>query len=54
MPSQLRKPTVFWLHGQQAAGHDPDPELCADEPSPRVLHPDVESLVQERQGPIGE
>ena len=52
MPSQLRKPTVFWLHGQQAAGHDPDPELCADEPSPRVLHPDVESLVQERCGPV--
>jgi len=27
--------------------------LCAGEPSPGVLHPDVESSVQERHGPVG-
>ena len=27
--------------------------LCAGETSPGVLHPDVESSVQERHGPVG-
>ena len=39
--------------GQQVNGSDPAPLLCADEASPGVLRPDVESSGQERHGPVG-
>jgi len=39
--------------GQQVNGGAPAPLLCTDETSPGVLHPDVESSVQERDGPAG-
>ena len=39
--------------GQQGEGGDPDPLLCTGETSPRVLHLDTESSVQERDSPIG-
>jgi len=38
---------------QQVEGGDPAPLLCAGETSPEVLHPDVESSVQESHTPVG-
>ena len=35
-------------HGQQVKGGDPAPLLCTGVTSPGVLHPDVESSIQER------
>jgi len=39
--------------GHQGEDDDPVPLLCADEDSPGVLHPDVDSSVQGRYGPVG-
>ena len=39
--------------GQQVKEGDPAPLLCTEEASPGVLHPDVESSVQKRHGPVG-
>lgn len=36
------------INGQQVQGGDPTPLLCVGETSLEVLHPDVESSVQER------
>ena len=40
-------------YGQHAEGGDPAPQLRATKASPGVLHPDVESSVQKRHGPVG-
>ena len=57
MPSQPGKPTISWQHpmkhGQQVKGGDPASLFHAVEASPVVLHPDVESSVQERHKPVG-
>ena len=57
MPSQPRKPNVPWAAskkcGQLVKGGDPASLFCTGEAVPGVLHPDVESSVQERHGPVG-
>ena len=40
-------------YGQEVEGGDPTPLVCAGETSPGVLHPDVETSVQERHRPDG-
>jgi len=39
--------------GQEVEGGDPAPLLCAGETSPGVLHPNVESSVQDRHEAVG-
>ena len=39
--------------GQHREGGDPAPLLCTEEASLGELHPDVETSVQERHGPVG-
>ena len=39
--------------GQQLEGGVPAPLLCTGEASPGMLHPDVESSVWGKQGPVG-
>jgi len=57
VPLQPRKPTVSWAASKEVWpagwGSDRTLLLCADEASPGVLRPDVESSVQERHGPAG-
>ena len=56
MPSEPRKTTISWAASketQQVKGGDPVPLLCTGEASPEVLHPDVESSIQERHKPVG-
>jgi len=54
VPLQLREPTVSWTAlkevRQQGEGGDPAPLLCTGASSPEVLHPHVESSLQERWG----
>ena len=38
---------------QHVKGSDSAPLLCGGESSPGILHPDVESSVQERHGHVG-
>jgi len=57
VPLQHRKATVFQAASKAAwpagCGRSSCPLLCADETSPGVLHPNVESSVQEKPGPVG-
>lgn len=46
-------PRLHQKHDQEVKLGDPDPILCAGEISPGILHPDVESSVEERCEPIG-
>ena len=39
--------------GHEVEGGDPAPLLCTGETLPGVLHPDGESSVQDRHGPVG-
>ena len=45
----LRKKELGW----QVKGGDPASLFCTGEDSPGVSHPDMESSVQERHGPVG-
>ena len=53
---QPGRPIVFWAASKEARlevkGGDPAPLLCTGEILPGVLHPDVESSVQWRCGPV--
>ena len=53
--SQPTKPTVSCAASMVvwSAGQDPVPLLYAGETPPGVLHPDVESSVQDRHKPVG-
>jgi len=57
MPFQPRRPPIFWAASKEARlevkGGDPAPLLCTGEILPGVLHPDVESSVQERHRSVG-
>ena len=56
-PQSTESQLYLGLHqkqcGQQGKGGYPAALLCVGENSPGVLHPDMESLLQERHGPVG-
>ena len=53
LKSQLHPGLYQKMCDQQVKGGDPGPLLCTGEASSEVLHPDVESSVQERCGCVG-
>jgi len=52
-PESQPYPGLYQECGQQIEGGDPAPLLSTHETSPEILHPDVESSVQERHGAAG-